>query len=74
MAQTVVVVDLLDEVGNLAYDFFTYIPSSEELEGIAEENELLGAISCQYIGYNIGEGESDMDEFFSSKEKDYNQR
>lgn len=43
-------------------------PDKEEVEEIAIDNELSGDVVCEYITYNIGEGESGMDYFFSEEE------
>ena len=44
------------------------IPDEEDIEVIAIDNDMYGEISCEYISYNIGEGESGIDEFFTDDE------
>lgn len=67
MAQTVSLCKVYDgEYSVIAVT--SCLPDENEVEEIAIDNEMSGDIVCEYIAYNIGDGESGIDYFFSEEE------
>ena len=67
MAQTISICEVYnDEYSVVAVT--SCEPDINEVEEIAMENEMSGDVVCEYISYNIGEGESGIDYFFSEEE------
>lgn len=67
MAQTISICEVYDGEYNVIA-VTSCEPDEKEVEEIAIDNEMSGDIVCEYIAYNIGEGESGMDYFFSEEE------
>lgn len=67
MAQTETICKICNERYEIT-EIVPGIPTEEEIEGLARDNELYGDITCEYKSYNIGEGESGTDIFFSDEE------
>lgn len=69
MAQTIVITRVeSDSYADVVDVFGSTTPDKEEAEVIAKDNELSGYITCSYVCYNLGEGESDMDTFISDED------
>lgn len=67
MAQTVSVLVISNDKYQVA-EITGCIPDKEDIEQLAIDNELYGDIECEYVSYNIGEGESYTDTFFTNEE------
>lgn len=67
MAQTVSIMIISDETCECV-GLINNIPTEEDVESLACDYDLNGNIECDYVSYNIGEGESHMDTFFSDDE------
>lgn len=67
MAQTISVLTVSNTDFEVV-EVLGYAPSVEEIEGIAEANEMFGEIEGRFQSYNIGEGESGTDFFFDEEE------
>lgn len=67
MAQSVSIL----EISNDSYactEVCSCIPDSEDVESLALDNDITGDVYCEYHCYNIGEGESGVDDFISEED------
>ena len=67
MAQTVSVL-IISNFECETISVIHYIPREDDVQDIANENELYGDIECEYASYNIGDGESHTDSFFTDED------
>lgn len=68
MSQRVVYLELSDNNYTTRHFGETSIPDVDDVASIAKDYDLKGNIECSYEWYEIGEGESNTDTFFTNDE------
>ncbi len=68
MSQRVVYLQLSDDNYATCHYGETSVPDEDYVVSLAEDYDLKGNIECLYEWYEIGEGESDTDTFFTDDE------
>lgn len=70
MAQTVSIM-ILSNNDYETIEVVRSIPTEDSVLELATDREFYGEIECSYVSYNIGEGESRIDTYFSDDELIY---
>lgn len=67
MSQRVVIIELND-TNKIFRHIQSNVPDQEEIEQLSQDYEMCGSMEATYEWYEIGEGESDTDTFFTEEE------
>lgn len=68
MSQRVVIIEMNDEKRQRNIHIQNYVPDQDDIEQLSLDYEMSGSVEATYEWYEIGEGESDTDAFFTEEE------